>query len=145
MILESSFSHEPHEYLRNTLDSTYRKCNSCANRTEFTCIKCGFCWSCHWKMEQAEKLELLDRQFKSGKPAPSSYSGLTIVDKEKGNRERQLEKTGHYRLTAKAVNVYGKESEPICDYLRCHHEFSVHGLRASKCRCKHPQNGAIGA
>jgi len=61
VILESAFSHEPHEYIRDTLDSKYRKCNSCATRTEFTCTKCGFCWSCHWKMEQAEKFEWFDR------------------------------------------------------------------------------------
>jgi hypothetical protein len=96
-------------------------------------------------MEQAEKFELLDRQDKSRKPDPSSYSGFIIVKEEKGKREMRLEKTDQYLLTAKAVNVFGKESEPICDYLRCHHEFSLHGLRTSKCRCKHPQNAAIGA
>ena len=144
MILESTFFHEAHEYIRDSLDPKYRECNSCANRTEFTCVKCGFCWSCHWKMEQAKKFELLDRQDKSGKPDPSSYPRFAIVDQEKRKHEQQLEKADHY-LTAKAVNVFGKKSEPICDYLRCHHEFSVHGLRTSKCKCKQPQNAAIGA
>jgi hypothetical protein len=96
-------------------------------------------------MEQAEKFELLDRQYKSGKPDPSSYPGFIIIKQEKGKQEQQLENTDHSQLTAKAVNVFGKELEPICDYLRCHHEFSVHGLRDSKCRCKHPQNAATGA
>ncbi len=145
VILESAFSHEPHEYLRDTLDSKYRECKSCANRTEFTCTKCGFCWSCHWKMERAEKFELIDRQYQGDKPVSYVYSNMTRVDQEKGKLERQLEKTGHYLLTAKAVDVFGKESEPICDYLRCHHEFSSHGLKTSKCKCKHPQNAAIGA
>lgn len=141
VILESSVSHEPHEYLRDTLNSEYRKCNSCANRTEFTCIRCGFCWSCHWKMEQVEKFGLLDRPFTSGGPNPSSYS----LDQEKGKQQRRPEKTGHYPMTARAINVFGINSEPICDYLRCHHVFSVHGLRTGKCRCRHPQNAAIGA
>ena len=148
MILESAFSHEPHEpheYLRDTLDSKYRKCNSCANRTEFTCVICGFCWSCHWKTEQAEKFGLLGSQIKSGKPDPSPNYSLIIADQEKGKGEQRLEKTGYYRLIAKAVDVFGKESEPICDYFRCHHGFSVHGVSSGKCRCKHPQNAAIGA
>ena len=41
-----------HEYLRNT---EYQYCNSCKNRTQFTCVKCGFCWSCHWLKEEIEK------------------------------------------------------------------------------------------
>jgi hypothetical protein len=139
VILESAFSHEPHEYLRDTLDLKYRECNSCGNRTEFTCIKCGFCWSCHWKMEQAEKFELFDRSMGIDRLAPSfsSYSHLmTVKEKE----EQHLSK-----VTTKAIDVFGKQVEPVCDYLRCHHKLSVHGLSASKCRCKHPQNDAIGA
>jgi hypothetical protein len=41
-----------HEYLRNTI---YEYCNSCKKRTQFTCVKCGFCWSCHWLKEEMEK------------------------------------------------------------------------------------------
>ena len=96
-------------------------------------------------MEHAEKFELLDRQDKSGKPHPSSYPSFVIVDQEKRRQEQQMEKANRYLLPAKAVDVFGKESEPICDYLRCHHEFSVHGVRTSKCKCKHPQNPVIGA
>ena len=33
---------------------------SCGTRTEFTCIKCGYCYSCHWKREQVEEIELRD-------------------------------------------------------------------------------------
>jgi hypothetical protein len=25
-----------------------------------TCIKCGYCYSCHWKREQVEEIELRD-------------------------------------------------------------------------------------
>jgi hypothetical protein len=142
VILESNFSDGPHEYLRDTLEMRYRRCSSCGNRTEFTCITCSFCWSCHWKKEQVEKFELLDRSFKGGKlPPPSPYP----VAQEKGRQERRPEKTANYLSTAKAINVFGIRSEPICDYLRCRHEFSSHGLRTSKCKCKHPQNAAIGA
>jgi hypothetical protein len=152
VILESAFSHEPHEYLRDTLDLKYRECNSCANRTEFTCVKCGFCWSCHWKIEQAEKFELFDRSIGIDRLAPpfSLYSHSMTV-KEKGNEEKEKEEKhlskemSNYRLTTKAIDVFGKEIEPICDYLRCHHKFSVHGISTYKCRCKHPQNEVIGA
>ena len=149
MILESAFSHEPHEYLRDTLDSKYRECNSCFNRTEFTCVKCGFCWSSHRKMEQAEKFELFDRSIGIDILAPSfsSYSRLmTVKERGKKKKEQHLSKEiSNYQITTKAIDVFGKEVEPICDYLRCHHKLSVHGLSSSKCRCKHPQNDVIGA
>ena len=48
-------------------------------------------------------------------------------------------------LRTNVIDVFGKETEPICDYLRCHHKFSEHGLRISKCQCKHPRNSAAGA
>ena len=44
-----------HEYLRDTLSFRYQECKSCRNRTELTCVKCGFCYSCHWKKEELEK------------------------------------------------------------------------------------------
>src|ERR671913_2582425 len=50
----------PHEYIRDTMSFRYRDCISCGNRTEFTCIKCGYCYSCHWKKEQIEAIELRD-------------------------------------------------------------------------------------
>ena len=40
------------------------------------------------------------------------------------------------------VDVFGKDSEPICNYYRCHHKFSQHG--SNICRCKHAQNRVIG-
>src|ERR671925_2213398 len=45
----------PHEYI-----GRYRDCIFCRHRTEFTCIKCGYCYSCHWKKEQIEEIELRD-------------------------------------------------------------------------------------
>ena len=45
-------------------------------------------------------------------------------------------------LRTNVIDVFGKETEPICDYLRCHHKFSEHGLRIS--HCKHPRNSAAG-
>jgi hypothetical protein len=99
-------------------------------------------------MEQAEKFKLFDRSIGIDILAPSfsSYSRFMTV-KEKGKKKEQhlSKEISNYQITTKAIDVFGKEVEPICDYLRCHHKLSVHGLSSSKCRCKHPQNYAIGA
>ena len=100
-------------------------------------------------MEQAEKFELFDRSIGIDILAPSfsSYSRLmTVKERGKKKKEQHLSKEiSNYQITTKAIDVFGKEVEPICDYLRCHHKLSVHGLSSSKCRCKHPQNDVIGA
>ena len=44
-----------HEYLRDSLEWNYHECVSCYNRSQFTCMKCGFCYSCHSKKEELEK------------------------------------------------------------------------------------------
>ena len=51
----------PHEYAGETLSLRYQNCISCHRRTEFTCVKCGYCYSCHWKREQIEQVELRDK------------------------------------------------------------------------------------
>jgi hypothetical protein len=116
-----------HEYLRDTLVYRYRECKSCTNRTEFTCIKCGFCWSCHWMVEQTGKSEL---------PASS-----LIKPSDEGENNELIGRQDQF-LRTNVIDVFGKETEPICDYLRCHHKFSEHGR---KCQCKHPRNSAAGA
>ena len=42
------------------------------------------------------------------------------------------------------IDVFGKETEPICTYYRCRHKFSLHGLNTHGCRCKHPRNKTLG-
>jgi hypothetical protein len=62
----------PHEYIRDSFSLRYQDCISCGNRTGFTCIKCGYCYSCHGKKEGAEK-RLLDRTVNEIFPvSPSS-------------------------------------------------------------------------
>jgi hypothetical protein len=129
---------QAHEYIRDTLSSFgHKNCISCATRTEFTCIKCGYCYSCHWKKEQIEEIELRD-------DLKDFYSSLSKVrvdeddnDKSKlrdETRDQGLEKWG-------TLNVLGQPAEPICTYFRCHHKFSLHGSRS--CRCKHPTNKTL--
>src|SRR5215210_4229102 len=50
----------PHEYIRDSFSFRYKDCISCGHRTEFTCIKRGYCYSCHWKRERTEEIELRD-------------------------------------------------------------------------------------
>jgi hypothetical protein len=74
------------------------------------------------------------------------------MDKNKLSASSQIESSDEVEndkqdqyLRTNVIDVFGKETEPICDYLRCHHKFSEHGLRISKCQCKHPRNSAAGA
>ena len=128
----------PHEYTGEAFSLRYQDCISCGHRTEFTCVKCGYCYSCHWKKEQVEKIELSDN-------LKDFYVSLSKVsnddDKQKHKleqyevKDQELEKWG-------TLNVLGQPAEPICTYYRCHHKFSLHGSR--KCRCKHPTNKTLG-
>ena len=68
------------------------------------------------------------------------------ADGAENNKQQEyiFDKQDQY-LRTNVIDVFGKETEPICDYLRCHHKFSEHGLRIRKCQCKHPRNSAAGA
>jgi hypothetical protein len=133
MILNSP-SFESHEYLRDTLSLTYKECKSCTTRTQLTCIKYGLCWSCHWMVEQMDKSKL---------SASSQIQSSTDGGENNKQQKYILDKQDQY-LRTNVIDVFGKQTEPICDYLRCHHKFSEHGL-ICKCHCKHPSNSAAGA
>jgi len=131
----------PHEYIRDTMSFRYQDCVFCGNRTEFTCIKCGYCYSCHWKKEQAEEIELRDnlKYF--------SLSSSKASNDENQNQKPQVQRQGGEDLEKGlekygTVDVLGRPAEPICTYYRCNHKFSIHGSRS--CRCKHPTNKALG-
>jgi hypothetical protein len=126
----------PHEYTGEAFSLRYQDCISCHRRTEFTCVKCGYCYSCHWKREQVEVIELRDR-------LKDFYVSLSGSDDEKqkprsqhdGVEDEEMGKWG-------TLDVLGQLAEPICNYYGCHHKFSLHGSR--RCRCKHPTNKALG-
>ena len=131
----------PHEYIRDTMSFRYQDCVFCGNRTEFTCIKCGYCYSCHWKIEQTEEIELRDNlkdlYASISKPSNDDNQNQKLQLQLQGGKdlEKGLEKWG-------TVDVLGRPAEPICTYYRCNHKFSVHGSRS--CRCKHPTNKTLG-
>jgi hypothetical protein len=131
----------PHEYIRDTMSFRYQDCVFCGNRTEFTCIKCGYCYSCHWKKEQVEHLELRDNL----KDFSLSLSKTSNDDNQ--NQKLQLQQLGGKDLKKGlekwgTVDVLGQPAEPICTYYRCNHKFSIHGSRS--CKCKHPTNKTLG-
>jgi hypothetical protein len=126
----------PHEYTGETLSLRYQNCISCHRRTEFTCVKCGYCYSCHWRREQIEKIELRDR-------LKDFYVSLSGNDDAKQKpRLKQDEVTDEGVDKWRTLNVLGQPAEPICNYYGCHHKFSLHGSR--RCRCKHPTNKVLG-
>ena len=130
-----------HDYLRDTLESRYNECKSCNNRTQFTWILCGFCYSCHWKKEEMEK----QTQFKPFianstlfKKYPQSIPTALVPIKQPC---QQSEEQQHQ---LQVIDVYGQEIEPICNYHTCHHKFSMHGHSTRVCKCNHPQNYTMG-
>jgi len=131
-----------HEYLRDTLTFRYRECKSCGTRTQPTCIKCGFCYTCHWKKEEVEKQLFDNKYYKtySSSLVPSRKNELTKEEKQKGEDKKQSQEQKQQQQLI--MNVFGQVSEPICTYYRCHHKFSLHG--SSRCRCRHPTNKTLG-
>jgi hypothetical protein len=145
----------PHEYERDTLSFRYEECKSCRNRTQLTCIKCRFCYSCHWKKKEEErtefrnKLESIYLSLSSLSPKPRDESTTTEEEDDDELQKQKKEEEGEEQETEQSqemiVNVFGQKSEPICTYHRCHHKLSLHGLgRSYKCKCKHPMNKTLG-
>ena len=127
----------PHEYTGESLSFRYQDCISCHRRTEFTCVRCAYCYSCHWKREQIEEIELRDR-LKDFYVSASKSSHDEKIKPRLKHDEVKDEEMGKWRT----LDVLGQPAEPICNYYGCHHKFSVHGSR--RCRCKHPTNKALG-
>jgi hypothetical protein len=129
-----------HEYLRDTIVNRYDECKSCNARTEFTCVKCGYCWSCHWKKEIVEKKE---DEAHLNKLRLATIENKGILRPSEIINQPQFDENNSNPV--QMINVFGEEMEPVCNYYRCHHKFSEHGYRShSSCRCKHPQNSIAG-
>ena len=82
------------------------------------------------------KMQLLDDRLNENSYATSSSTSSTTNElsyKEIPQKQPQL-----------IIDVFGKETEPICTYNRCRHKFSLHGLSTHGCRCKHPRNKTLG-
>ena len=117
-----------HDYLRDTLVSAYKECISCNIRTQYTCVKCGYCYSCHWKKEKLDKVELerANSQIVWKYPKPTE-----IIIKQPSSGQM-------------AMDIYGQQIEPICNYRKCNHKFSEHSPGNHRCKCRHAANYATG-
>jgi hypothetical protein len=143
-----------HEYIRETSAWKYNVCNCCEYRTPFTCVRCGYCWSCHWKKERLEKNELLKNRIALNErlQITNKLHGInTITSKvlpiQQQKKIEQVQK--HHLPRARMINVFGEEeTDPICNYLNCNHAFSLHKTSSPHCKgscsCRHPQNSIIG-
>jgi hypothetical protein len=97
----------PHEYIRDIVSFRYQDCISCGHRTEFTCVKCGYCYSCHWKKEQIEEIELRD----SLKDFYTSLSKERDEDSQKLKSQKQEE---HKSTTRRESEKWHQESLGLC-------------------------------
>ena len=132
-----------HDYLRDTIVPTYRQCIYCKTRTQFTCIKCGYCYSCHWKKEEEELEKVLSARslVTNSYTFSGKHSQTTMVLARSLSLPRQRQQQGQ----TKAIDVYGQQTEAICTYRTCDHKLSDHGGYSNhKCRCRHPVNYASG-
>jgi hypothetical protein len=69
----------------------------------------------------------------------SASSRIQSSDDVENDKTQEYKYNQDQYLRRNVIDVFGKETEPICEYLRCHHRFSGHGLRKRKCQCKHPR------
>jgi hypothetical protein len=132
---EKSGQKASHEYIRDTLTFRYKECILCRNRTNLTCIKCGYCYSCHRKEEEVERTGRKNEHAKD-LPSPHRIDQYHSLDREE---QQELEQPNQI-----IVDVHGRISEPICTYYRCRHKFSLHGSGSHSCKCKHPMNKILG-
>ena len=127
-----------HDFLRDTLVSSYKECISCKSRTQFTCFKCGYCYSCHWKKEELDRVQLeTSTTANSSILRKHSQAAITTIIEQSSPTPYK-----HRQQQEKAIDVYGLETESICGYRRCHHKFSEH--RNHNCKCHHAVNYATG-
>jgi hypothetical protein len=134
-----------HDYLRDTLELRYNECKSCGNRTQFTCIQCGFCYSCHWKKEELEKNNIQFKPVAIPKSTLfSNYPQAITEDIVRVEQSGQQSKQQQLHQSTKVTDVFGQETEPICNYNTCHHKFSSHNRGTRVCKCHHARNYATG-
>ncbi len=143
-----------HEYIRETSSWKYDICKCCDNRTSFTCVRCKYCWSCHWKKERLERNELLGKRilpYEKQRIGSDTATSSKLVAGTSRLKQEKIEIVKQQPPPTRAIiNVFGEEEpDPICNYLNCNHAFSLHKDRnnhckSAACNCQHPQNSVIG-
>jgi hypothetical protein len=72
------------------------------------------------------------------KRAESERANFTVPEKYSQYTTIAVEQSPSGKM---AIDVYGQQIEPICNYCKCSHKFSEHGYR---CKCRHALNYATG-
>ena len=70
---------------------------------------------------------MVEQMDKSKLSASSQIQSSPDVAENDKQQKYILDKQDQY-LRTNVIDVFGKETEPICDYLRCHRWFSYGGL-----------------
>ena len=52
-----------HEYITSYVNPSYGECIDCNKRTIHICLKCHYCYSCHFKIENIEKEQRRIRKY----------------------------------------------------------------------------------
>jgi hypothetical protein len=78
-------------------------------------------------------------QFKPSAIANSTFfknypQPVTATMAQTEEQSRRQPARQQQQLT-RVVDVFGQETEPICNYHTCHHKFSLHGLSGRVCKC----------
>jgi hypothetical protein len=92
-----------HGYLKDTIASGYKECSSCKNRTQSTCVKCRYCYTCH--------SELLIEQSSSEQQKRQRQTKVIDV------HGQQVEPICSYRTCHHKFSVHGHSSH-MC---KCRH------------------------
>jgi hypothetical protein len=71
--------------------------------------------------------------------------GVLILQEEQQKEGQGQSQDKQKNKQTKTIDVFGQQTEPICNYHTCHHKFSVHGNTGSHvCKCRHPSNHVTG-
>jgi len=108
-----------HDYLRDMQVLSYNEYKSCGNRTQSACVRCGYCYSCHWKKENLARLGPL---VMSNPIFLEKYPQPAII--EQSHRQQMIAEQ-HEQQEQKIIDVFGQKTEPICNYHTCHHKFFI--------------------
>ena len=101
-----------HDYLRDTLVFSYNECKSCGKRTQFACVRCGYCYSCHWKKEKLEKARL-EPLIVSNSAFLEKYPQPAII--EQSDRQLITLQQQHQQQQTRIIDVYGQQTQPVCN------------------------------
>src|SRR5437867_7459745 len=91
--------------------------------THWIIFWCGYCYSCHWKKEKLEKARL-EPLIVSNSAFLEKYPQPAII--EQPDRQLITLQQQHQQQQTRIIDVYGQQTEPICNYHTCHHKFSLH-------------------